>query len=134
MCLNVTSWISIILFQIWAHPTWAPLKTLAGHEGKVMGVDISPDLKYIASASYDRTFKLWGSELQGGIWKAPTGTIEQRHILWIDELVNWLHIGSSDEVKPSLIRQRSLSDNSFVILDFKDVITADKLFIMNVSL
>ncbi|KAK3088517.1 hypothetical protein FSP39_020089 [Pinctada imbricata] len=53
--------------KIWAHPTWAPLKTLAGHEGKVMGVDISPDLKYIASASYDRTFKLWASEALGGI-------------------------------------------------------------------
>lgn len=53
--------------KIWAHPTWAPLKTLAGHEGKVMGTDISPDLKYIATVSYDRTFKLWTTEMQGGI-------------------------------------------------------------------
>ncbi|XP_060071892.1 U4/U6 small nuclear ribonucleoprotein Prp4-like [Ylistrum balloti] len=53
--------------KVWAHPTWAPLKTLAGHEGKVMAIDISPDRKYIASVSYDRTFKLWASDNQGGL-------------------------------------------------------------------
>ncbi|XP_058473062.1 U4/U6 small nuclear ribonucleoprotein Prp4 [Solea solea] len=48
--------------KIWTHPGWTPLKTLAGHEGKVMGVDVSPDGKLIATSSYDRTFKLWLSE------------------------------------------------------------------------
>ncbi|XP_075885130.1 U4/U6 small nuclear ribonucleoprotein Prp4 [Nelusetta ayraudi] len=48
--------------KVWSHPGWMPLKTLAGHEGKVMGVDISPDGKLIATSSYDRTFKLWMSE------------------------------------------------------------------------
>ncbi|XP_008400846.1 U4/U6 small nuclear ribonucleoprotein Prp4 [Poecilia reticulata] len=48
--------------KIWSHPGWMPLKTLAGHEGKVMGVDVSPDGKLIATCSYDRTFKLWLSE------------------------------------------------------------------------
>ena len=52
----------ITLLQIWTHPGWQPLKTLSGHEGKVMGVDISPDDKYIATCSYDRTFKIWASE------------------------------------------------------------------------
>ena len=28
--------------KVWAHPGWTPLKTLAGHEGKVMCVDLSP--------------------------------------------------------------------------------------------
>ena len=28
--------------KVWAHPGWTPLKTLAGHEGKVMCVDMSP--------------------------------------------------------------------------------------------
>jgi U4/U6 small nuclear ribonucleoprotein PRP4 len=55
------------IVKIWAHPVWGPLKTLAGHEGKVMGLDISPDLKYIATVSYDRTFKLWSSESQIGL-------------------------------------------------------------------
>ncbi|CAG5986479.1 unnamed protein product [Menidia menidia] len=45
--------------KVWSHPGWMPLKTLAGHEGKVMGVDVSPDGKLIATSSYDRTFKLW---------------------------------------------------------------------------
>lgn len=53
--------------KVWAHPVGAPIKTLAGHEGKVMGVDISPDLHYIASVSFDRTFKLWASEVKGGL-------------------------------------------------------------------
>uniref|UniRef100_A0A147AL31 U4/U6 small nuclear ribonucleoprotein Prp4 n=1 Tax=Fundulus heteroclitus TaxID=8078 RepID=A0A147AL31_FUNHE len=48
--------------KVWSHPGWMPLKTLAGHEGKVMGVDVSPDGKLIATCSYDRTFKLWISE------------------------------------------------------------------------
>lgn len=28
--------------KVWAHPGWTPLKTLAGHEGKVMCIDLSP--------------------------------------------------------------------------------------------
>ncbi|KAK7880990.1 hypothetical protein WMY93_032385 [Mugilogobius chulae] len=48
--------------KVWTHPGWMPLKTLAGHEGKVMGLDISSDGKFIATCSYDRTFKLWMSE------------------------------------------------------------------------
>ena len=58
------------LFQVWTHPNWSPVKTLAGHEGKVMSVDISPDSKYIATASYDRTFKLWTQEhwLGWNVW------------------------------------------------------------------
>ena len=31
-----------LLHQIWTHPGWTPLKTLAGHEGKVMSVDVTP--------------------------------------------------------------------------------------------
>ncbi|XP_070582205.1 U4/U6 small nuclear ribonucleoprotein Prp4-like [Ptychodera flava] len=48
--------------KVWAHPGWAPLITLAGHEGKVMGVDISPNNQYIVTSSWDRTFKLWAAE------------------------------------------------------------------------
>uniref|UniRef100_A0A673LR55 U4/U6 small nuclear ribonucleoprotein Prp4 n=1 Tax=Sinocyclocheilus rhinocerous TaxID=307959 RepID=A0A673LR55_9TELE len=48
--------------KVWTHPGWSPLKTLAGHEGKVMGLDLSPDGQLIATCSYDRTFKLWMSE------------------------------------------------------------------------
>ncbi|XP_018084543.1 pre-mRNA processing factor 4 L homeolog isoform X2 [Xenopus laevis] len=48
--------------KVWTHPLWAPLKTLAGHEGKVMGLDISSDGELIATCSYDRTFKLWAAE------------------------------------------------------------------------
>ncbi|KAH3800392.1 U4/U6 small nuclear ribonucleoprotein Prp4-like [Dreissena polymorpha] len=53
--------------KIWAHPVGTPIKTLAGHEGKVTGVDVSPNLQYIASVSFDRTFKLWASEMKGGL-------------------------------------------------------------------
>ncbi|XP_065829945.1 U4/U6 small nuclear ribonucleoprotein Prp4-like [Oscarella lobularis] len=49
--------------KIWSHPGWSPLKTLAGHEGKVMCVDRSPDGEFIVTSSYDRTFKLWSPEV-----------------------------------------------------------------------
>ncbi|XP_038826042.1 U4/U6 small nuclear ribonucleoprotein Prp4-like [Salvelinus namaycush] len=52
--------------KVWTHPGWSPLKTLAGHEGKVMGEDMSPDGQLIATCSYDRTFKLWMSVSRGG--------------------------------------------------------------------
>jgi len=48
--------------KIWSHPTGAPVRTLAAHEGKIMSADISSNLKYIATASFDRTFKLWAPE------------------------------------------------------------------------
>lgn len=48
--------------KIWSAPTWAPLNTLAGHEQKVTCVDMSSDGTYIATTSFDRTFKLWGPE------------------------------------------------------------------------
>lgn len=45
--------------KIWSTESWQPLRHLQGHETKVMGVDISPDSKWIVSAAFDRTFKLW---------------------------------------------------------------------------
>ncbi|XP_046385616.1 U4/U6 small nuclear ribonucleoprotein Prp4 [Ischnura elegans] len=48
--------------KVWSHKTWQPLRTLPGHDGKVMAVDVSPDSQYIATCSYDRTFKLWAPE------------------------------------------------------------------------
>ncbi|BBM98085.1 U4/U6 small nuclear ribonucleoprotein PRP4 [Marchantia polymorpha subsp. ruderalis] len=36
-----------------------PVKTLAGHEGKVMDLDVMEDGQYIATVSSDRTIKLW---------------------------------------------------------------------------
>ena len=45
--------------KLWAHPAWTPIKTLQGHDGKVMCVDVSEDNGHIVSSSFDRTFKLW---------------------------------------------------------------------------
>lgn len=50
------------LAKVWSSPSWAPLKTLSGHEQKVSCVDVSNDGNYIVTASFDRTFKLWGPE------------------------------------------------------------------------
>ncbi|CAO3611477.1 unnamed protein product [Mucor hiemalis] len=48
--------------KIWSGDDFRLVKNLDGHEGKVMGVDISKDNKFIASSGYDRTFKLWADE------------------------------------------------------------------------
>ena len=45
--------------RLWDSPSCAPLRTLAGHESRVTSVAIAPDAQLIASASFDRTFKLW---------------------------------------------------------------------------
>ncbi|XP_065653332.1 U4/U6 small nuclear ribonucleoprotein Prp4-like [Hydra vulgaris] len=50
------------LAKVWSYPSWAPLKTLAGHEQKVTCVDVSGNGNYVATCSFDRTFKLWGAE------------------------------------------------------------------------
>ncbi|XP_026744914.1 U4/U6 small nuclear ribonucleoprotein Prp4 [Trichoplusia ni] len=48
---------------LWSLPACHPLRTLQGHDNKVMCADISFDNKYIATCSYDRTFKLWAPDL-----------------------------------------------------------------------
>jgi len=45
--------------KLWSCRDWSLLKQLAGHEGKVMSADITPDEMHLVTASYDRTFKLW---------------------------------------------------------------------------
>ncbi|KAJ2345201.1 hypothetical protein GGH91_002613 [Coemansia sp. RSA 2671] len=50
------------LVNVWSAGDWKLQKSLAGHVGKVMSVDIASNGSYIASSGYDRTFKLWGPE------------------------------------------------------------------------
>ena len=47
---------------LWGHPIWAPIRTLQGHNSKVVYADISPDNKYIATCSHDLTYKLWSRD------------------------------------------------------------------------
>jgi U4/U6 small nuclear ribonucleoprotein PRP4 len=48
--------------KIWTEGDWKSIKVLSGLEGKLMCCDVSSDAKYIATASYDRTFKLFSAE------------------------------------------------------------------------
>ncbi|KAG9289851.1 hypothetical protein G9A89_015431 [Geosiphon pyriformis] len=50
------------VINIWSADDWNLLKSLAGHHGKVMAVDVSSDNNFIASCGSDRTFKLWSNE------------------------------------------------------------------------
>lgn len=45
--------------RAWSTRDWSPISTLAGHDGKITGVDIFPDERRIVTASFDRTFKTW---------------------------------------------------------------------------
>lgn len=48
--------------KIWTEGDWKPIKALAGLEGKIMCCDVSGDGRFISTASYDRTFKLYASD------------------------------------------------------------------------
>ena len=49
--------------KLWAARDWQLARTLAGHEGRIMGADVAPDGSgLVATVSYDRTVKLWAPE------------------------------------------------------------------------
>ncbi|KAL3896298.1 MAG: hypothetical protein SGCHY_004167, partial [Lobulomycetales sp.] len=45
--------------KVWTSGDFKPIKTFTGIEKKVMACDVSRDGKHIATASYDRTFKIY---------------------------------------------------------------------------
>jgi U4/U6 small nuclear ribonucleoprotein PRP4 len=55
--------------QLWSLESDKPIKTLAGHVGRVNNVVFHPHYNWIASTSFDKTWCLW--DLETGI-KSPT--------------------------------------------------------------
>ncbi|KAI8915766.1 WD40-repeat-containing domain protein [Gorgonomyces haynaldii] len=47
--------------KLWTDGDYKPIRSLSGVEGKVMCTDISGDGKYIVTALYDRTFKIYAA-------------------------------------------------------------------------
>ncbi|KAJ2078680.1 hypothetical protein H4R24_004309 [Coemansia sp. RSA 988] len=57
------------LINIWTAGDWKLQKSLAGHVGKIMGLDIACNGDYIASVGYDKTFKIWSpEEIDSELW------------------------------------------------------------------
>jgi U4/U6 small nuclear ribonucleoprotein PRP4 len=48
--------------RIWSADEWSLIRNLATDAGKVMSVDVTGDGKFIASASYSRSFHLFGGD------------------------------------------------------------------------
>ena len=48
--------------KCWSARDYSVLKTLEGHEGKVMCVDVRADESQLVTCGHDRTFKLWAHE------------------------------------------------------------------------
>lgn len=48
--------------RIWSADEWTMIRNLATDAGKVMSVDVSGDGKFIGSASYSRSFHLFGGD------------------------------------------------------------------------
>ncbi|KAI9812101.1 MAG: hypothetical protein M1832_000612 [Thelocarpon impressellum] len=48
--------------NVFSADDWALARTLSGHSGNVLGVDVSADGRWITSCGHDRTVKLWGSD------------------------------------------------------------------------
>ena len=53
--------------KIFSADDWALAKTLSGHSGNVLSVDVSADARWIASSGHDRTVKLWGRDDGEGV-------------------------------------------------------------------
>lgn len=53
--------------NIFSADDWALAKTLSGHSGNVLGVDVTSDARWIASCGHDRTVKLWGCDDGGAL-------------------------------------------------------------------
>jgi U4/U6 small nuclear ribonucleoprotein PRP4 len=53
--------------NLYSADDWSLAKTLNGHSGNVLSVDVSLDSKWIASSGHDRTVKLWGRDDGEGI-------------------------------------------------------------------
>ena len=53
--------------NIFSADDWSLAKSLSGHSGNVLGVDVTRDGRWIASCGHDRTVKLWGREDGEGI-------------------------------------------------------------------
>uniref|UniRef100_A0A7S0IV16 Pre-mRNA processing factor 4 (PRP4)-like domain-containing protein n=1 Tax=Calcidiscus leptoporus TaxID=127549 RepID=A0A7S0IV16_9EUKA len=46
--------------KLWSMRDFSLMKTMEGHEGRVMCADVSDDGQYFATAAMDHTWKLWG--------------------------------------------------------------------------
>ncbi|KAI9798439.1 MAG: hypothetical protein M1833_004833 [Piccolia ochrophora] len=53
--------------NIFSADDWALAKSLSGHSGNVLSVDVSADGRWITSGGHDRTVKLWGWEDGGSV-------------------------------------------------------------------
>lgn len=51
--------------MVWSAQDFKSIKTLAGHEAKVTGLDITGDGQQIATVAHDRTIKIWSSRSNG---------------------------------------------------------------------
>jgi U4/U6 small nuclear ribonucleoprotein PRP4 len=51
--------------RIWRTSDWRVIKNLPLHETRIMAADMSADGKSVATACYDRTFKVWSSSHNG---------------------------------------------------------------------
>ncbi|KAK9461850.1 WD40-repeat-containing domain protein [Lipomyces oligophaga] len=49
--------------KMWKSDSWVLLKTLKGHNGKVMAADVASNNTFVASSGWDRSVKLWADEL-----------------------------------------------------------------------
>ncbi|MCJ1254622.1 hypothetical protein MMC24_002437 [Lignoscripta atroalba] len=53
--------------NIFSADDWVLARTLSGHSGNVLSVDVSMDGRWITSCGRDRTVKLWGCDDGGGV-------------------------------------------------------------------
>ncbi len=66
--------------KVWGNSMFPPVRTLKGHTGSVCSLAFSPDGKFLASGSDDKTIK---------IWRVSDGSIVQtlkEHTDWVNSI------------------------------------------------
>jgi WD40 repeat protein len=97
----------------------APLRNLSGHSGSVYDLALSPDGSILASASQDRTIRIWNYASSSTALKKLTGhTNEVRAVCFVSNQI--LASGSSDmsikiwNVSSGMLNNKFLKKNFFL--------------------
>jgi len=83
------------LVYIWDVQSGETIYAMEGHAARVCSVDVSPDGKFLASASYDGTVRLWDPQT-GAMLRVITGFLDDVFDVEFSDDGRYFHVGVRD--------------------------------------